>query len=97
MDFQPVQVPCDYRPARFAHPNMKGYWVRLHCLFDGKAVYTFQTVSEQIENGSLINEISGQGSCTLFHYDVLVTPQYHTELYNKIVAYENLSNVSSSD
>lgn len=89
-DFTPSVVPYDYRPARFVHPTLKGYWVKLYCLFDGKAVYTFLTATAQIENGCLINEISGPGSSSLFDKEILVTPSQHSDIYNEIVAFEEM-------
>lgn len=81
--------PYDYRPARFQHPQMKGYWVRLYFLFDGKTTYTFKKNVDAIENGSLLLEIDNT-LCSLFHREILVTADKHPEIFHEIEDFENV-------
>lgn len=79
--------PYEYRPARFQHPHLKGYWVRLYFLFDGQTTYTFKKSLDAIENGNLLFELD-KTLPTIFTYDILVTPDKHSEIFHEIEDFE---------
>lgn len=83
-------VPCDFRPARFVHPNLKGYWVHLYLLFDGQTTYTFFHQSDMLDNSLLAIECGR--NIIPFHQEILVTPTQFSDLYNKIEEYVSDTN-----
>ena len=88
--------PYEYRKARFQISNYRGYWVRLWLLFITGRVHVFYNRSDAIENGSLINE-SDSTLCTLFSYELLVTKDKHSDIFNEIVHFEDNVLVSDFD
>lgn len=87
-----VIVPYTFRKAHFKSDTSCGYWVTLFCVFDGKSVYSFFHESDRTDNCMLMNELGV--NFQIFHHDVLVTPDFFSEIFYSIEDYVQKSSFS---
>lgn len=85
-------VPFTFREAKFLHGNLRGYWVTLFCVFDGKSVHSFFHESDRTDNCILMNELGV--NFQLFNHDVLVTSDCFSEIFLSIEDYVQKSSFS---
>lgn len=88
--FEPksLEIEFEFKRVNFIH-NYKGYRVTLYCLFDGERIHHFFHQSELLDNAQLAREAGY--SVTEFTYSLLVTPDLHPEIFNKIDSYVSRS------
>lgn len=81
-----LEPPCEFSRAAFKDDNIEvGYWVKLHCFFDGSSVHSFFFSSDMIDNMLLARECGV--SCTNFSTKILVTSSHHSDIFYKIRDY----------
>ena len=88
-----ITIPTDTKyevyPVKFQHDSIKGYRVKLYCIFSDDRIYTLFNPKDWIDNLNMMRE-SGS-SCSSFTHDIIVTPTHHPEIFNDIDQYVSKS------
>lgn len=85
-------VPYTFREAKFLHGNLRGYWVTIFCVFDGKSVYSFFHESDRIDNCMLMKELGVDFD--MFHREIIVSPNRFPDIFSTIEDYVQKSSFS---
>ena len=86
----PNESKYEVYPVKFMHDNIKGYRIKVYCIFSEDRIYTLFNPTDWIENVNMMREAGS--SCSTFTHDIIVTPTHHPEIFAEIDKY-----VSASD